>query len=251
MSTEEGRQRRVLPSPADRTGRGSSRAVSRSEPGATYTELTTMHNSEIRKIAFVGDYLPRKCGIATFTADLRGSVAAVYPDAQCLVVPVNDIEGGYDYPPEVRFEIAETDAASYRRAADFLNLSNVDVVSLQHEFGIFGGPAGGHVLALVRDLKMPLVTTFHTLLRDPNPDQRRVMQELVQLCTRLVVMTRRGQEILEEVYQAPASKIDIIPHGIPDVPFIDPNFFKDQFGVEGKRVVLTFGLLSRNEGIED
>jgi glycosyltransferase involved in cell wall biosynthesis len=207
-------------------------------------------SSEIRKIAFVGDYLPRKCGIATFTADLRGSVAEVYPDAQCLVVPVNDNEGGYDYPPEVRFEIAEQDAASYRRAADFLNLSNVDVVSLQHEFGIFGGPAGGHVLALLRDLKMPLVTTFHTFVRAPEADQRRVMQELVQRSTRLVVMTQRGQEFLKDIYQAPPEKIDLIPHGIPDMAFVDPNFYKDQFDVEGKFVLLTFGLLSPNKGVE-
>src|SRR5436190_11200260 len=124
MSTEEGRQRRVLPSPADRTGRGSSRAVSRSEPGATYTELTTMHNSEIRRIAFVGDYLPRKCGIATFTHDMRASVAGRFPYTECFVVPVNDHPEGYEYPPEVRCEIEEQDRESYLRAADFLNFAN-------------------------------------------------------------------------------------------------------------------------------
>ena len=206
--------------------------------------------SDIRKIAFVGDYPPRKCGIATFTADLRGSVAEAYPETQCLVVPVNDLEGGYDYPPEVRFEIAEPDAASYRRAADFLNLSNVDVVSLQHEFGIFGGPAGSHLLALLRELKRPLVTTLHTFVRAPDAHQRRVMQELVQRSTRLVVMTQRGQAFLEQLYEAPPGKIDLIPHGIPDMAFVDPNFYKDQFGVEGKLVLLTFGLLSPNKGIE-
>ena len=209
-----------------------------------------MVQTEIRKAAFLGDYLPRKCGIATFTSDLHTSVAGQFQNTRCFIVPVNDLDCGYEYPPEVRFEIAEQDLLAYRRAADFLNLSNVDVVSLQHEFGIYGGPAGSHLLALVRDLKVPLVSTFHTLLRNPNPDQRRVMQELVQQSTRLVVMTRRGQEILEEVYQTPTSKIDVIPHGIPDVPFIDPNYFKDQFGVEGKLVLLTFGLLSPNKGIE-
>src|SRR5262245_50936387 len=175
-----------------------------------------MLQTEIRKVAFLGDYLPRKCGIATFTSDLCGSIASQCSGIRCFVVPVNDLECGYEYPPEVRFEIAEQDLLSYRRAADFLNLSNVDVVSLQHEFGIYGGPAGSHLLALVRDLKMPLVSTFHTLLREPTPDQRRVMHELIQHSTRLVVMTRRGQEILEDTYQAPSSKIDIIPHGIPD-----------------------------------
>jgi glycosyltransferase involved in cell wall biosynthesis len=206
--------------------------------------------SDIRKIAFLGDYLPRKCGIATFTTDLRCAVAAEFPAMQCLVVPVNDLAGGYDYPAEVRFEIAEQDLPSYLRAADFLNITDVDVVCVEHEFGIFGGPAGSHVLALLRELQMPIVTTLHTVLREPSPEQRRVMRELVRLSTRLVVMSERGQQFLREVYQAPAAKIDLIPHGIPDMPFADPNYFKDEFGVAGKQVLLTFGLLSPNKGIE-
>jgi glycosyltransferase involved in cell wall biosynthesis len=207
--------------------------------------------SDIRKIAFVADYLPRKCGIATFTADLCGSMAAQYAGSRCFVVPVNDIEGGYEYPGEVRFEIDEQDLASYERAADFLNISNVGVVSLQHEFGIYGGPAGAHVLAMLRLLKMPVVTTLHTILREPNAEQRRVMQELIGRSTRVVVMTQRGREFLEEIYQAPSAKIDVIPHGIPDMQFVDPNFYKDKFGVEGRIVLLTFGLLSPNKGIEN
>jgi glycosyltransferase involved in cell wall biosynthesis len=206
--------------------------------------------SKIRKIAFLGDYLPRKCGIATFTSDVLSAVAAEHPQSQCFAVPVNDIEGGYEYPDVVRFEIEEQDLTSYDRAADFLNISNVDMVSVQHEFGIFGGPAGSHLLALLRELKMPIVTTLHTLLREPNVDQRRVMQGLIAHSTRLVVMTERGQQMLEGIYQAPRVKIDLIPHGIPDMPFVDPNYFKDQFGVEGRVVLLTFGLLSPNKGIE-
>jgi glycosyltransferase involved in cell wall biosynthesis len=206
--------------------------------------------SDIRKIAFLGDYLPRKCGIATFTTDLRCAVAAEFPAMQCLVVPINDLAGGYDYPAEVRFEIAEQDLPSYLRAADFLNITDVDVICVEHEFGIFGGPAGSHVLALLRELRMPIVTTLHTVLREPNPEQRRVMRDLVRLSTRLVVMSERGREFLREVYQAPAAKIDLIPHGIPDMPFADPNYFKDEFGVAGKQVLLTFGLLSPNKGIE-
>jgi glycosyltransferase involved in cell wall biosynthesis len=205
--------------------------------------------SAIRKIAFLADYLPRKCGIATFTTDLRCAVAAEFPAMQCLVVPVNDREG-YAYPAEVRFEIAEQDLPSYLRAADFLNITDVDVVCVEHEFGIFGGPSGSHLLALLRDLRMPIVTTLHTILREPNTEQRRVMRELVQLSTRLVVMTKLGRELLRDVYQAPAAKIDLIPHGIPDMPFADPNYFKDEFLVAGKRVLLTFGLLSPNKGIE-
>jgi glycosyltransferase involved in cell wall biosynthesis len=206
--------------------------------------------SKIRKIAFVADHLPRKCGIATFTTDLLAAVAGAHPQGQCLAVSVNDIAGGYDYPEEVRFEIEEQDLSSYLRAADFLNISNVDMVCLQHEFGIFGGPAGGHILAMLRELRMPVVTTLHTVLRDPRPDQRRVMEGLISLSTRLVVMSERGKQMLESLYAAPPAKVDLIPHGIPDVGFIDPTYFKDQFGVEGKIVLLTFGLLSPNKGIE-
>ena len=206
--------------------------------------------SNIRKVAFLGDYLPRKCGIATFTTDLCRAVAAEFPALQCLVVPVNDVPGGYEYPAEVRFEIEEQDLTSYLRASDFLNITDVDVVCLEHEFGIFGGPAGGHVLALLRELRMPIVTTLHTVLREPNTEQRRVMRDLIRLSTRLVVMSERGREFLRDVYQAPMAKIDLIPHGIPDMPFADPNYFKDEFGVMGKQVLLTFGLLSPNKGIE-
>src|SRR5271170_1496666 len=206
--------------------------------------------NKVRKIAFVGDHLPRKCGIATFTSDLLAAVATAHPESQCFCVSVNDIKGGYEYPEVVRFEIEEQDLSSYLRAADFLNISNVDIVCLQHEFGIFGGPVGGHILAFLRELRMPVVTTLHTVLRDPRPDQRRVMQELISLSTRLVVMAERGRTMLKEIYDAPPAKIDLIAHGIPDVGFVDPTYFKDQFGVEGKVVLLTFGLLSPNKGIE-
>jgi glycosyltransferase involved in cell wall biosynthesis len=206
--------------------------------------------SKIHKIAFVGNHLPRKCGIATFTSDLLAAVASAHPQSQCFCVSVNDIKGGYQYPEVVRFEIEEQDLSSYLRAADFLNISNVDVVSLQHEFGIFGGPSGGHILAFLRELKMPVVTTLHTVLREPRADQRRVMQELISLSARLVVMAERGRQMLKDIYEAPPAKIDLIAHGIHDVGFVDPTYFKDQFGVEGKVVLLTFGLLSPNKGIE-
>jgi glycosyltransferase involved in cell wall biosynthesis len=209
-----------------------------------------MRNSEIRKIAFVGDYLPRKCGIATFTHDMYASVANRFPEAECFVVPVNDRPEGYDYPQEVRFEIDEPDLESYRRAADFLNFANTDVICLQHEYGIFGGTAGSHVLGLLRDIRMPVVTTFHTVLREPNDDQRRVLVELAGLSARVVVMTEVACTFLRDIYCIPEAKIDLIAHGIPDTPFVDPNTYKDQFGVEGRPVALTFGLLSPNKGIE-
>jgi glycosyltransferase involved in cell wall biosynthesis len=206
--------------------------------------------SKICKIAFVGDHLPRKCGIATFTTDLQQAVATAHPQSHCFVVAVNDFADGYSYPEEVRFEIEEQDLSSYLRAADFLNISNVDVVCVQHEFGIYGGPAGGHILAFLRELRMPVVTTLHTVLREPNADQRRVMDGLIALSTRLVVMADRGRQMLRDIYLVPAAKIDLIPHGIPDVGFVDPAYFKDLFGVEGRIVLLTFGLLSPNKGIE-
>jgi glycosyltransferase involved in cell wall biosynthesis len=207
-------------------------------------------SSRIRTIAFLGNYLPRKCGIATFTSDLLGAVAARHPQSQCFAVAVNDIEKSYQYPEVVRSQIDEQKLVSYRHAADFLNSSEVDIVSVQHEFGIFGGPAGSHLLALLRGLTAPVVTTLHTVLRKPNADQRRVMQELLKRSTRLVVMTERGRTILQEVYQVTPAKIDLIPHGIPDVPFVAPDDYKRQFGVNGKKVLLTFGLLSPNKGIE-
>ena len=203
-----------------------------------------------RKIAFVGTYLPRQCGIGTFTHDLCRAVAGEFPGVECYVLPVNDTAETYGYPEEVRFEITEQDIDSYERAAEFLNFSDIEVVFLQHEYGIFGGPAGGHILTLLRDLQIPTVTTPHTILEQPTSDQRRIMQEIARLSSRLVVMTERGGRMLREIYRVPGEKIDVIPHGIPDMPFVDANFYKDQFGVEGRRVVLTFGLISPGKGIE-
>ncbi len=206
--------------------------------------------SDFRKIAFVGNYLPRKCGIATFTHDLRNAVQGALPAGQCSVIAVNDGKDQYAYPDEVRFEISEQAPDDYLRAAEYLNLLNVDVVSLQHEFGIYGGPSGSHVLNMLRRLRMPFVSTLHTILKQPSTEQRRVMQELTSLSSRVVVMSDVGRSILNETYAVPERKIDVIPHGIPDMAFADPNFFKDQYSVEGRRVLLTFGLLSPNKGIE-
>jgi len=206
---------------------------------------------EIKKIAFIGDYLPRKCGIATFTHDLRGAMTEQYPAVESFVAPVNDLPEGYEYPSEVKFEFNENDLDSYRRTADYLNFSNADVVCLQHEYGIYGGPSGSFILALLRNLRIPVVTTLHTILQNPSADQRQVLHEISVLSARLVVMSERGRKMLREIYDVPEEKVDIILHGIPDMPFIDPNFYKDQFGVEGKHVLLTFGLLSPNKGIEN
>jgi glycosyltransferase involved in cell wall biosynthesis len=203
------------------------------------------------RIAFIGNYLPRECGIATFTTDLCTALATEYGAERLFAIPVNDPDSGYDYPKQVRLEIAQEDIVSYERAADFLNFNGNDLVCLQHEFGIYGGDAGGHILALLRKLKMPLVTTLHTVLRDPTLNQRIVLEEIAQLSDRMVVMSDLAAELLREVFAVASEKIDVIPHGVPDLPFMDPNFFKDKFGTEGKSVLLTFGLLSPNKGIEN
>ncbi|MGD0567749.1 MAG: glycosyltransferase family 4 protein [Candidatus Sulfotelmatobacter sp.] len=203
------------------------------------------------RIAVIGNYLPRQCGIATFTTDLCSAISAEYGTARLLALPVNDTLEGYDYPPRVRWSLAQDDLTSYQEAAEFLNFNNIDMVCLQHEYGIFGGPAGSHILHLLRRLKMPLVTTLHTVLREPDPNQLSVMEEIAELSDRLIVMSQLSSQFLQEIFKIPCSKIDMVPHGVPDLPFLDPNFYKDKFGVEGKAVLLTFGLLSPNKGIEN
>jgi glycosyltransferase involved in cell wall biosynthesis len=201
-------------------------------------------------IALIGNYSPRQCGIATFTTDLREALVAQAPDADCWAVVVNDTPQGYDYPPAVRFEINQKSLADYRRATDYLNINQVDVVCVQHEFGIFGGEHGRYVLELIEHLRMPVIATLHTVLGAPEPGQRAVIERLAARCDRLVVMSERAIALLGEVYGVPREKIALIPHGVPDLPFVDPNYYKDQFGVQGRKVILTFGLLSPNKGIE-
>lgn len=203
-----------------------------------------------RRIAFLGDYPPRLCGIATFTHDLCEALADRVPDADCFVGAVNDRAEGYDYPSRVRFELQEKELDSYRRAADFLNFNNVDVLCVQHEFGIYGGAAGSHLMALLKEVRMPVVTTLHTVLQTPTSAQRKVMMELADRSDRLVVMARKGAEILRETYGVLDEKIDIIAHGIPNLPFVESRVYKEQLGVEGREVLLTFGLIGPGKGIE-
>ena len=204
-----------------------------------------------QRIAFLGNYLPRLCGIATFTHDLCEAIANAEPASDCFVGAVNDRLSGYAYPARVQFELQEKEFDSYGRAADFLNFHNADVLCVQHEFGIYGGPAGSHLLALLEEVRMPVVTTLHTILREPDAAQKIVMQGLVAHSDRLVVMSHKGAEILRETYGVPDAQVDIIPHGIPDLPFIESSFYKAQFGVEGRQVLLTFGLIGPGKGIEN
>jgi glycosyltransferase involved in cell wall biosynthesis len=218
------------------------------EDAVDVIRTTGSRSRAIHKIAVIGNHTPRQCGIATFTTDLSEAIGAEFPELECFVLAMNDAGRRHAYPSRVHFEITEGDIESYRRAADFLNVNAVDLVSVQHEYGIFGGPSGSHVIALLRELRMPIVTTLHTILAEPSPAQRAVMDELVRLSERIVVMSERGAELLRSVHPSSGDKIDLIPHGIPLLPQAQTS--KERIGVEGKRVMLTFGLLSPDKGIE-
>jgi len=207
---------------------------------------------DLKKIATIGTYLPRRCGIAAFTTDLSNALdAEIGGQGEVFALAMDDIPQGYRYPDRVRFQIKANYQPDYRVASDFIAGSQANVLVLQHEYGIYGGPAGSHVLRLLRELRIPILTTLHTVLTEPNPEERLVMDELWQISDRVVVMSHKANELLQEIYCVPPEKIVYIPHGIPDVPFVDPNYFKDQFKAEGRRVILTFGLLSPNKGIEN
>jgi glycosyltransferase involved in cell wall biosynthesis len=205
----------------------------------------------IDSVAVIGNYLPRQCGIATFTTDLVEGLSVEAPDVYSWAAAMNDKPEGYRYPEKVRFEINQNKLSDYGMASQFLNISQTDIVCVQHEYGIFGGAAGSHLLKLLGDLRMPVVTTLHTVLKAPTPEYRTVMCKLSDLSDKLVVMSRKASDFLKDIYAVPEGKIAFIHHGIPDTPFIDPSFYKDKFGVEGKKVLLTFGLLSPNKGIEN
>jgi glycosyltransferase involved in cell wall biosynthesis len=206
--------------------------------------------TRLARVAFIGNSLPRRCGIATFTTDLQQVVAASRPELETCIVAMTDHGQSYDYPSSVRLQVDDQRIEDYARAADFLNEGQIEAVSLQHEFGIFGGEAGGHVMALLSRLTMPIVTTLHTVLADPAPAQRAVLERIIDASARLVVMAEKGRELLRDVYRVPAGKIEVIPHGVPDIAFAEPGPAKARFGFAGRTVILTFGLLSPNKGIE-
>jgi glycosyltransferase involved in cell wall biosynthesis len=202
------------------------------------------------RLAFVGNSLPRRCGLATFTTDLHAAMRHRRPEVDAFIVAMNDRDEGYDYPSSVGLTIRDNAVGDYRRAARELNDLGVDAISLQHEFGIFGGKAGGHILAFLDEATAPVVTTLHTVLARPNPAQHDVIRRIAARSARLVVMAARGRELLAAVYGVPTAKVDVIPHGIPDLPFAEPDEAKAQLGYAGRKVVLTFGLLSPSKGVE-
>lgn len=198
----------------------------------------------LQRVAFIGNHLPRRCGIATFTHDLHRAVSAERPELETGVVAMTDADRTYDYPPAVRFEIHDETIGDYVKAAEFLNSAGFDVVSLQHEYGIFGGEAGGNIIELLSRLEMPVVTTLHTVLAKPTAIQHDVLHRIMNISARIVVMSEKGYEFLRSVHDVPARKIEVIPHGIPDFPFLEPHHAKAKFDFTGKMIILTFGLLS-------
>src|ERR1700726_2702863 len=204
----------------------------------------------LSRIAFIGNSLPRRCGIATFTTDLQCAVAASRADLETVIVAMTDHGQVYDYPSTVGLQINDDRPGDYVRAAEYLNSGGFEAVSLQHEFGIFGGEAGGQIMTLLSRLTIPIVTTLHTVLSEPTKVQRDVIARIVEASSKVVVMAEKGRELLRSVYQVPDEKIEIIPHGIPEFAFVEPDAAKAKLGFSNKSVILTFGLLSPNKGIE-
>ena len=205
---------------------------------------------KLTRVALIGNHLPRRCGIATFTHALHQAISASQPELDTCVVAMTDHGRSYEYPSLVRFQIQDQSIEDYVKAAEFLNSSHFDAVSLQHEFGIFGGEAGSHIMELLSRLHMPIVTTFHTILLEPTEVQRSVMQRIIGISAKIVVMSETGRRILCSTYGVSPEKIELIPHGIPDVPFRETYQAKAKLGFIDKTVILTFGLLSPNKGIE-
>ncbi len=211
------------------------------------------HNTHVQTISLLGSYVPRRCGIATFTKDLHDALTHAMEEGKggrVNVIAMDDALESYPYPGEVRFQIPAYQQRQYVTAAELLNINQIDVAIVQHEYGIYGGEDGSYVLNLLRRLRMPVITTLHTVLTEPTRGQRAVMRDLSRLSDRLVVMTHLAARLLREIYKVPEEKIVYIPHGIPDVPFVDTHYYKDQFSLEERQVLLTFGLLAPNKGIE-
>jgi len=217
---------------------------------ARYILAAPVRLSGLNSFGLLGTYLPRQCGIATFTKDLRDALVGETPSSTAIVLAMDDSSGSYRYPDDVRFQIRAQQQQDYRLAAEFLNINQIDVTFVQHEFGIYGGQDGSYVLDFVRGLRMPVITTLHTVLQERAPTQSSILSDLARVSDRVVVMSHVAERMLQDIYSIPKRKIAYIPHGIPDVPLVDPVFYKDQFGLEGRKVILTFGLHSPGKGIE-
>ena len=203
-----------------------------------------------KKVVLISSFPPRKCGIATFTSDLiYSTTSAAKGEFEPLVVAVRS-DSDLRYSDPVKFEIRQNVKSDYICAADYINFSHVDVVSVQHEFGLFGGDAGAYLSLLLNRLKAPIITTLHTVINDPSPAYHKSLVEVCNASYRVVTMNERGVSMLRDIYNIPGKKVKLIAHGIPDLPFVDSNYYKHKFGLEGRRTILTFGLLNKNKGIE-
>jgi len=201
-------------------------------------------------IAFVGTYPPRRCGIATFTRDLSAATRAAAGNSAPMIIALTDPGGQYEYAREVKYEIRQGVKGDYARAAEFVNYSDVRLVSIQHEHGIFGGDDGAYVLDFLTALRAPAIATLHTVLKEPTGSQKTIIQKMSRQCARLVVMSKVAADLLGQSYGVDERKIELIPHGIPEMAPRDPQRLKAKFGVSGRRMLLTFGLLGPSKGIE-
>jgi len=213
--------------------------------------LNPRKRENVGKIAVIGNYLPRQCGIATFTTDVSQSIARELKSEKNLInVAMDDTAQGYNYPSQVKFRVRQNVKSDYFWAADYLNANQYDAAIVQHEYGIFGGEDGSHILHMIKFLKMPVITNLHTVLENPTEGQRKVMNGLAKYSDRLLVMSKKAIEILTRVYGIDRDMIEFIPHGVPDSPFKAPGVHNKLFGLENKDVILTFGLLGPDKGIE-
>ncbi len=208
-----------------------------------------MAKSLSKKVAFISSFLPRKCGIATFTNDLINSAKA-YAGGEFSPLVVAMSNSQYDYREPVEFEIRPNVKNDYVSAAEYLNFSNIHAVSVQHEFGLFGGAAGNYLSLFLDNVNAPVITTLHTIINEPKPEYYKSMIQLCNSSDRLVVMNGRGIKMLHEIYNVPVEKIELIPHGLPDLPFVDSSYYKHKFEFDGRKTILSFGLIGRGKGIE-
>jgi glycosyltransferase involved in cell wall biosynthesis len=201
-------------------------------------------------VLFIGTYVPKECGIATFTHDLLNSVYGEYNDVQCEVIALNNFSETYNYPDEVVFQIERDRIEDYYLAADYINQSTADIVCLQHEFGLFGGSAGDYIFAILSGINKPVITTMHTIIREPELEYRISTEKLIRYSEKLVVMSQTAVDMLKDVYEVAEDKIEVVFHGLPDYPFNNCDKYKKMLNLKGSPLILTFGLLSPNKGIE-
>ena len=213
-------------------------------------EAKSSIRQDIRSAAMIGNFPPRRCGIATFTRDTFASLRNELPRAKWRLAVMEDGSHTHEYPDEVSDVLHHDDPVAYDRLADELNRTGVEVVFLQHEFGIFGGDDGAHILRLIRRLRIPLITTLHTVLERPSPGQKRVMDEIIRISNAVIVMTELGADILERVHKVGPTKVHVVPHGAPERPFAATALFKGPLALAGHKVIMSFGLLSPNKGLE-